>query len=269
MESGRLAQDTGHMRFASSARSVNKVQPGIPQTASIAVFYATISLSIFLSRLKTRAFSLLEMLVVVALLAILIALLSPAISGALRKGRETQRLASIREIGSMIHLYSTDRSGSLPGPLWPGQIPVYDPDRDGRLVGVLAQYLGLGPEQGVVPVPLLLPQALDQSRPAGVADVDFRTYVMNMAIRDREDEWFNPWGSLAGAGLPPVNLPTLAARTPPVWGFSEADQLHPRVASAPWGANTIPKPLSRDGRLAWFFDGSVAVIKNQDIDTPP
>jgi hypothetical protein len=52
MESGRLAQDTGRMRFASSARSTNKVQLGILQIASTSVFYATLSLSIFLSRIK-------------------------------------------------------------------------------------------------------------------------------------------------------------------------------------------------------------------------
>jgi len=45
------AQDTGRMRFASSARSTNKVQLGIPQTASTSLFYATLSLSIFLSRM--------------------------------------------------------------------------------------------------------------------------------------------------------------------------------------------------------------------------
>jgi hypothetical protein len=45
-----LAQDAGRMRFASSARSTNKVQLGILQTASTSVFYATLSLSIFLSR---------------------------------------------------------------------------------------------------------------------------------------------------------------------------------------------------------------------------
>jgi len=52
MESGRLVQDTGHMRFASSARSTDKVQLGIPQTASTPVFYATLSLSIFPFRFK-------------------------------------------------------------------------------------------------------------------------------------------------------------------------------------------------------------------------
>jgi mannose/cellobiose epimerase-like protein (N-acyl-D-glucosamine 2-epimerase family) len=53
MESGRLAQDTGRMRFASSTRSTNKVQLGILQTASTSVFYATFSLSIFLSRINS------------------------------------------------------------------------------------------------------------------------------------------------------------------------------------------------------------------------
>jgi hypothetical protein len=55
MESGRLAQDTGRMRFASPARSTNKGQLGILQTASTSVFYATLSLSIFLSKDKKSA----------------------------------------------------------------------------------------------------------------------------------------------------------------------------------------------------------------------
>jgi prepilin-type N-terminal cleavage/methylation domain-containing protein len=222
--------------------------------------------------LKVRAFSLIEILVVVAILAILIALLSPAISGALRKGNETQRLTAIREIGSMIHLYSTENSGNLPGPLWPGQIPVYDPARDGRLAGFLAPFLDLDADGGAVTVSQFLPPALDRGRPQGVTDENFRTYVMNMSVRDREQEWFSPWGNLAGetdeTPPTPVNHATLAARTPPVWGFSEADQTHPRVASAPWEANTIPEPLSRGGRLAWFFDGSVTVLRNEEIETP-
>jgi len=43
------------MRLASSARSTTKVQLGIPQTASTSVFYATLSLSIFLSRLTAAS----------------------------------------------------------------------------------------------------------------------------------------------------------------------------------------------------------------------
>jgi len=55
MESGWLAQDTGRLGFASSACSTNKVQLGIPQTASTSVFYATLRLSIFISSTRTRA----------------------------------------------------------------------------------------------------------------------------------------------------------------------------------------------------------------------
>jgi hypothetical protein len=60
MESGRLAPDTGRMRFASSARSTNKVQLGILQIASNSVFYAPLSLSIFLSRIKNQEFAIQE-----------------------------------------------------------------------------------------------------------------------------------------------------------------------------------------------------------------
>jgi len=48
MQSGGLAKDTGCMRFASSAHSTNKGQPGIFQTSSTSIFYASQILSIFL-----------------------------------------------------------------------------------------------------------------------------------------------------------------------------------------------------------------------------
>lgn len=226
-----------------------------------------------------RAFTIVELLVVVIIIGILAALLVPAVSGVLKRGQQTARLSAMREIGSMIHLYATDRAGTLPGPLWPGQIPVFDPTRAGRLVslGVLAQYLNLNEQSPIQTVALLLPRGLSTARPTGLADSDFRTYVMNMEVRDRDDEWFNPWGSqVAGQESEPVNLAMLSSRSPAIWGFSEADQKHPRVASAAWSASTIPDPLDMSAnkagdrvpsRLAWFFDGSVGNLVNEDIET--
>jgi len=218
-------------------------------------------------KMKGSGFTLVELLVVIAILAILAAFLTPVVTTARQRAEGTQRLAGLRDIGSMIHLHTVDSQGRLPGPLWPGQVPVYDPQRAGRLAGELAPYLGLDPADGVTTVPLLLPQALDRNRPPGVADVDFRTFVMNLFVRDGDEDWLQPWGD-ARVELPPLNIATLATRAPAIWGFSEADQSHPRVAGSPWGANTIATPLPKN-RLAWFFDGSIAPLKNEDIESPP
>ncbi len=63
-----------------------------------------------------RAFTLTELLVVVAILGIMAALLFPVSKAFMNVGRKTQCLGNLRAIGSLIHLYTQDHDGLLPGP---------------------------------------------------------------------------------------------------------------------------------------------------------
>lgn len=214
------------------------------------------------------ALTMIELLVVLAVIGLLAALGLPALRTMAERGELAERTSSLRGIGAMISLYATDHQGKLPGPLWPGQIGVYDTAFAGRLVLFLADYLELEEADSPREVSLFLPRGLTVRRPAGVSLAQFRPYVMNMRAEDREGELVNPWGNLADSepGLP-LNLAALSARVPAVWGFSEADQTHPRVAEASWRANTIPEPAPprATGRLAWFFDGRVEPLPNPEI----
>jgi prepilin-type N-terminal cleavage/methylation domain-containing protein len=80
-------------------------------------------------RYRSRAFSLIEMLVVVTIVAILIGLLLPALAGARRQARQSSSLGNLRTIGQVLDQYIgayaeafpfTSRETSHPIPCAPG-----------------------------------------------------------------------------------------------------------------------------------------------------
>jgi prepilin-type N-terminal cleavage/methylation domain-containing protein len=69
----------------------------------------------------SSAFTLIEMLVVIAIIAILIAMLYPAVSGMQERGKITQDMNNLRQIGLAIQVYLNDNDDILPPSLtWPG-----------------------------------------------------------------------------------------------------------------------------------------------------
>jgi prepilin-type N-terminal cleavage/methylation domain-containing protein len=65
-------------------------------------------------RKPTRAFTLIELLVVIAIIAVLAAILMPALQGALRKGRQTVCLNNLHQIGIGFELYAGDYNSYWP-----------------------------------------------------------------------------------------------------------------------------------------------------------
>ncbi len=68
------------------------------------------------SRLRAASFSLIELLVVIAIIAILAALLLPALGRTKEQARVSQCLSNLRQIGLAIRMYADDNGGTFP--LW-------------------------------------------------------------------------------------------------------------------------------------------------------
>ena len=68
-----------------------------------------------LRRLAATGFTLVELLVVVAIIGMLAALLVPAVNSAVEKGREAACAANLRMIGNGVALIAADEEGRFPG----------------------------------------------------------------------------------------------------------------------------------------------------------
>ena len=90
--------------------------------------------------MRKRAFTLVELLVVIAIIAVLIAILLPALTAARRAADKTKCLAALQQLGQCFFEYSVNNKGAWPLQRLQYRVPPSATVRERRWHDFLSKY---------------------------------------------------------------------------------------------------------------------------------
>lgn len=219
-----------------------------------------------------RAFTLVELLVVLAIIAVLTALLLPVLGRVRKEADSVQCVAQLRQLGTGIAAYANDHDGTMPGPL---EMKQDAGAADGSLAALLKNYLtpsGSGPAAATTLSPMLRQDLF--LCPAAARELRARkapTYIVNML----PVPGFNQpvWGA-AALGQDPLRLSALTnwneaeiggrpLGMAELWAIKDGDQRYFQEIGAETDAvRDLPlQPAHGGHRNALFFDFHVARVE--------
>lgn len=232
-----------------------------------------------------RGFTLVELLVVIAIIAILAALLFPALNKAKAKAVQAQCISNQHQVGLSLQMFLDDHNDQLPpggtNSLFLTQLPVYAEggEYDRHLGYHLAPYVPLPPSTQLSGktnlIQIMLCPGYMRSLPGNTeaaynpqSDNYSHAYSFTLSRYVLKDPWVMPFG-WAAANNPSMKLSEIAAIKPlsDAWALADLDwEVTPNPTSL--GADRAPfvakKPVHGSTRTALYFDLHVGKIRNAD-----
>lgn len=233
-----------------------------------------------LAYVPRRGFTLIELLVVIAIIAILAALLLPALARAQAKAIQINCVANLKQLGPAIQMFADDNQETLPpGPgysfgLYWGQRAGYGTAAQYRyqMVNYIHEYLGLRTPVDSTPlfVPVFYCPGIERYKPKVIPSlvppktdrVCYGCYNPDCTTNGQFRLNFRPFGYAEYEPIPadhPHKMSEIQSQAPPseIYSLVDIDQLGGQGATS-WNIFLPPGPVHGKNRNYLFFDAHVA-----------